>query len=244
MGRGPAGAAAVGHQGLDWMAWYLEIPVVSRIYVTSAFLTTVGCAMDLFNPFHLYYNFDLIVFQGQVWRLFSSFLYFGMFNNLDFLLHLFFMVRYCRLLEEGEFHGRTAHFVYFILFCILGIASSASWIGANFLGNSLTFAMTYVWGRRNEDVRMGLFGFIQITAPYLCWAMLGMSLIMGQRLDLDLVGIFVGHLYYFLEYVYPVVAKVRGWPIQRILEPPMILHWLCGTMPPLDGRGQPHVHIE
>jgi Derlin-2/3 len=241
LGRGgAAGHAAAAGNGFDWLTWYLEIPVVSRIYVTSAFLTTAGCAMDFFNPFHLYFNFHLIFFQGQVWRLFSSFLYFGMFN-LDFLLHMFFMVRYCRLLEEGEFHGRTTHFVYFILFSILGISSIATCIGANFLGNSLTFSMTYVWGRRNEDVRMGFFGILQFTAPYLCWAMLAMSFIMGQRMDMDLVGIFIGHLYYFLEYVYPVVAKVRGWPVQKILEPPMILHWLCGTHPQAPVE---HVHVD
>ena len=70
---------------------YMEIPVVSRIYFSAAFLTTAGCAMDLINPYYLYYNFDLIFFEGQVWRLFSSFLFFGLFS-VDFLFNMYFLV--------------------------------------------------------------------------------------------------------------------------------------------------------
>ena len=52
----------------------------------------------------LYYNFDLIFSEGQVWRLFTSYLFFGYFS-VDFLFHMYFLVRYCRLLEEGDFRG-------------------------------------------------------------------------------------------------------------------------------------------
>jgi len=42
---------------------YLEIPVISRLYFTGAFLTTAGCALDIISPFSLYFNFDLIFHQ-------------------------------------------------------------------------------------------------------------------------------------------------------------------------------------
>jgi len=74
--------------GVDLLSWYMEIPIVSRIYFTSAFLTTAGCAMDLISPYSLYFNFDLIFFEGQIWRLFSSFMFFGLFS-VDFLFHMF-----------------------------------------------------------------------------------------------------------------------------------------------------------
>ena len=51
----------------------------------------------------------------QVWRLFTNFFFFGPIG-LDFLFHMFFLVRYCRLLEEGSFRGRTADFVAMLLF--------------------------------------------------------------------------------------------------------------------------------
>ena len=48
---------------------YMEIPVVSRVYLTGAFLTTAACAVDIISPFSLYFNWDLVFSQGQIWRL-------------------------------------------------------------------------------------------------------------------------------------------------------------------------------
>jgi hypothetical protein len=72
---------------------YMEIPVVSRVYLTGAFLTTAGCAVDLISPFSLYFNWDLIFSQGQIWRLVTSYLFFGVFS-VDFLFHMYFLVSY------------------------------------------------------------------------------------------------------------------------------------------------------
>lgn len=215
-------------QGLDFMSWYMEIPVISRVYLTSAFLTTALCAIDVVSPFSLYYNFDLIFLHGQLWRLITTFLFFGLFS-VDFLFHMYFLVRYCRMLEEGDFRGRRAHFVVMLLFGIVIMTALAPFLQVHFLGNALTFMMVYVWGRRNEEMRMSFLGVFSFTAPYLPWVMLAFSLLLGNPITIDAIGIFVGHSYYFLEYVYPVVAKIRGWRIKRILEPPQILHWLCGT---------------
>ena len=44
----------------------------------------------------------------------------------------------------------------------------------------------------------------------------------------DLIGIGVGHIYYFFEDVYPLVAEIRGWNTQRWLEAPSLLKRLCG----------------
>merc|ERR1740124_1625076 len=130
---------------------YMEIPIISRIYFTSAFLTTAGCAMDIISPYSLYFNFDLIFFEGQIWRLFSSFMFFG----------IFLIAMVAPLVQVH-----------------------------NFLGSALTFMMTYVWGRRNEDVRMSVFGLITFKAPYLPWVMLSFSLLFGNPVSMDVIGIF------------------------------------------------------
>ena len=100
----------------------------------------------------------------------------------------------------------------------------------NFLGSALTFMMTYVWGRRNEDVRMTMLGILTFTAPYLPWVMLSFSFLVGNSITMSIIGIIVGHTYYFLEYVFPVVASVRGWKVKNLMEPPRVLHWICGTL--------------
>jgi hypothetical protein len=46
-----------------------------------------------------------------------------------------------------------------LLFGIGSMTLVASYTGVHFLGSALTFMMVYVWGRRNEDVKMSFLGF-------------------------------------------------------------------------------------
>lgn len=226
---------------VDLMSWYMEIPPVSRLYLTGAFLTTAMCALDIISPFYLYFNWDLVVSHGQLWRLVTSYLFFGLFS-IDYLFHMYFLVRYSRLLEEGDFRGRTAHYVLMLLFGTTVISMVASYINVHFLGSALTFMMAYVWGRRNEDVKMSFLGFLTFNAPYLPWVMLTFSVVLGNSVTMDLIGIMVGHAYYFLEFLYPVMAEIRGWKVKRIMEPPGLLHWVCGTYRN-DDQVHPNVHL-
>lgn len=95
-----------------------------------------------------------------------------------------------------------------------------------------------VWGRRNPNIRMSMFGVLTFNAPYLPYVMLGFAFLIGNSPTMDIVGIVTGHCYYFLEYVYPVVAEVRGWKVKRLLEPPAICHWICGDQ----NYGNVHLH--
>merc|ERR1712188_291706 len=90
--------------------WYKEMPIVTRTYLTLAFATTVLCSLDVISPFTVYFNLQLITQKMQLWRVVSNFFFFGNLG-LDFLFHMFFLSRYCRLLEEGSFRSRTADLV-------------------------------------------------------------------------------------------------------------------------------------
>ncbi|OQR98170.1 Der1-like family [Achlya hypogyna] len=215
----------------DPLEWYYEIPVISRLYLTGAFLTTAACALELISPFSLYFNFNLIFYRGQVWRLVTNFLFFGLFS-LDFLFHMYFLVRYSRMLEEGSFRGRTADFLYMILFgaafMIVAIFVNdllvAPFVSVHFLGSSLTFMMVYIWGRRNEHTRLSFLGLFPFTAPYLPWVLLLFSMVLGNSATIDLIGIVVGHIYYFFEDVYPAIADIRGWRVRRVLKTPAFVY--------------------
>lgn len=240
----------------DPWSWYAEIPIasarcsaslketfnqsqVSRLYLTVSFMTTAACetpfpsrpmdglgALDLVSPLSLYYDFALIFRKGEAWRLVSNFFFFGM--DLDFLFHMYFLVRYCRLLEEGEFRGRTRDFVGMLVFGAFLMLLLAPFVETvNFLGSSLAFMMVYVWGRRNEHVRMSFLGLFPFTAPYLPWVMLAFSILLGNPATTDLIGIAVGHTYFYLEYIYPVVAGIRGWPPRILAAPPFLATFLA-----------------
>ena len=164
--------------------WYRQMPVVTRSYLTLSFLTTAGCALELISPFSVYYNSHLIFRKGQLWRLFTNFFFFGSLG-MDFVFHMFFLSRYCRLLEEGTFRGRSADFFWMLLFGSALPLGAAPFINIQFLGASLTFMMVYVWGRRNKYVNMSFLGLFAFTAPYLPWVLLAFSAALGFLLAVD-----------------------------------------------------------
>ncbi|RLN41702.1 derlin-2 [Panicum miliaceum] len=207
--------------------WYRQMPIITRSYLTAAVVTTVGCTLEIISPYHLYLNPKLVVQQYEIWRLVTNFLYFRKMDqidnvrklfspiqDLDFLFHMFFLARYCKLLEENSFRGRTADFFYMLLFgatVLTGIVLiggmipyvSETFARILFLSNSLTFMMVYVWSKHNPFIHMSFLGLFTFTAAYLPWVLLGFSILVGSSTWVDLLGMIAGHVYYFLEDVYP-----------------------------------------
>ncbi|KAE8735004.1 Derlin-2.2 [Hibiscus syriacus] len=191
--------------------WYKQMPIITRSYLTAVVVTTVGCSLEIISPYHLYLNPKLVFKQYQFWRLITNFMYFRK-MDLDFMFHMFFLARYCKLLEENSFRGRTADFFYMLLFgasVLTGIVLiggmipylSASFANILFLSNSLTFMMVYVWSKQNPFIHTSFLGLF--TAVYLPWMLLGFSVLVGASAWADLLGMIAGHAYYFLEDVYP-----------------------------------------
>ncbi|XP_042771042.1 derlin-2 isoform X2 [Panthera leo] len=196
---------------------YLQIPPVSRAYTTACVLTTAAVQLELITPFQLYFNPELIFKHFQIWRLITNFLFFGP-VGFNFLFNMIFLYRYCRMLEEGSFRGRTADFVFMFLFGGFLMTLFGLFVSLVFLGQAFTIMLVYVWSRRNPYVRMNFFGLLNFQAPFLPWVLMGFSLLLGNSVIVDLLGIAVGHIYFFLEDVFP--NQPGGI---RILKTPSVL---------------------
>mmetsp|Transcript_40658 Transcript_40658/g.96552 ORF Transcript_40658/g.96552 Transcript_40658/m.96552 type:complete len:264 (-) Transcript_40658:623-1414(-) len=221
---------------MSFETWYLEIPIITRCYFTISVVTTLACYFDLISPFTLYLNYRLIWEKMEVWRIFSNFFFFGM-PSLDFVFHMYFLVRYCRWLEETSFRGKPSDMFTMILFGASLMLVIAPFSSVFFLGHSLTFMMVYVWSRRN-DHRMNFMGFFFFNAPYLPWVLLVFSMILGASPVVDLVGIIVGHLYYYLEDIVPrMPGRFHG---KRLIFTPSLIHYMFEGPTP---EGQPHLRV-
>ncbi|XP_053678155.1 derlin-2 [Anopheles nili] len=199
---------------------YLQIPIVTRVYSTACIITTLSVHLDIVTPFQLYFNPKLIFEYYQLWRICTTFLFFGTFG-FNFLFNMIFTFRYCRMLEENSFRGRSSDFVTMFLFGGTLLVILALFVNLLFLGQAFTIMLVYVWSRRNPFVRMNFFGVLNFQAPYLPWVLLGFSVLIGNTIWVDLIGIAVGHLYYFLEDVLP--NQPGG---MKILKTPRILKQL------------------
>ncbi|KAK4873800.1 hypothetical protein RN001_013160 [Aquatica leii] len=195
---------------------YLNMPPVTRAYTTACVITTLAVQLELASPFQLYFN-PILILKGQVWRLLTTFMFFGTFG-FNFLFNMIFTYRYCRMLEEASFRSRTSDFVMMFLFGGVCMIAIGFFVNLLFLGQAFTIMLVYIWSRRNPFVRMNFFGLINIQVPYLPWVLLAFSILLGNAVYIDLMGIVVGHVYYFIEDVFP---NQRGG--FKILRTPSIL---------------------
>ncbi|XP_028629742.1 derlin-3 isoform X1 [Grammomys surdaster] len=168
-------------------AGFLQVPAVTRAYTAACVLTTAAVQLELLSPFQLYFNPHLVFRKFQVWRLITTFLFFGPLG-FGFFFNMLFVFRYCRMLEEGSFRGRKADFVFMFLFggvlmTLLGFLGSLF-----FLGQALMAMLVYVWSRRSPHVRVNFFGLLNFQAPFLPWALMGFSLLLGNSVITDLLG--------------------------------------------------------
>ncbi|PRP88163.1 hypothetical protein PROFUN_03986 [Planoprotostelium fungivorum] len=221
--------------------WYKNLPVVTRTYTTACFLTTLAVYLDLVSPLQLYLNLPLVWSNFEVWRVITNFLFYDR-MGINFIFHMFFLVRHSKLLEEGSFRGKTADFLYMYIFggfvlvtlmALSHISPVLSGLRVMFLAPCLAFMVVYVWGRRNPHLTLSLFGLFNFTAPYLPWVILGFGFMLGQPPALDLLGIVAGHFYYFFADVYP---QTSG---RRVLKTPGILRALFDQPDPLPTAPQP-----
>jgi len=203
---------------------YMDIPVVTRAYTTACVVTTLAVHMDLVSAYDLYFNPHLVITQHQWWRLFTTFLFFGTLS-FNFVFNIIFTYRYCRTLEESSFRGRTSDFVMMFIFGAVMTLIIAYFANLIFLGHAFTLMLVYVWSRRNPMIRMNFFGILNFHAPLLPLVILGFSLLLGNSIQIDLIGISVGHIYYFLEDVFPNqpggfrILKTPGF-MRNLFDPP------------------------
>lgn len=73
-------------------------------------------------------------------------------------------------------------------------------------------------------MRMSFLGLFTFNAPYLPWVILGFGLLLGQSPVFDLLGILIGHIYFYLEDVLP------GMIGRRVLVTPTVM--CVSSVPP------------
>lgn len=78
----------------ELLAEFNRIPLVTRIFLSGSLATTTLCSLDLVSPYSLYLSWSAVFYKLQIWRIFTNFFFFGQRFSLDFVFHLFFIVRY------------------------------------------------------------------------------------------------------------------------------------------------------
>ncbi|KAF2721291.1 putative ER-associated proteolytic system protein Der1 [Polychaeton citri CBS 116435] len=197
--------------------WFFEMPVCTRWWTTATAVTGVLVQCNILNPFQMFYSWNAFWNRAQYWRIITTFLYFGPLS-LNLLFHIFFIQRYARMLEESAVSA--AHFSWLLAYAGVSLLFIAPLFGQAFLGTSLSSTLVYIWSRKNPDVRLSFLGLLTFKAPWLPWVLIAFNVVLHGHWPKDeLCGIFVGHIWYFFNDIYP--SAHNG---HRPMDPPQ---WWC-----------------
>ena len=81
----------------------------------------------------------------------------------------------------------------------------------------------YVWCRKNPHINVQ---FIMITmkAPYFPLVLVIFHYISyGKIMTSDIIGMAVGHVYYYFSDILPKIAKIRHWKRTEFIKTPRLL---------------------
>lgn len=103
----------------------------------------------------------------------------------------------------GAHAGNIADFIWMLVFGagVLTIVGGYL-LSLPILSLALFSMVVYVWSRRNPE-RQTAFYMFRVPAKWLPWVMTAFAFVLGDNPTNELLGIGVGHLYYFLKEVLP-----------------------------------------
>ena len=188
--------------------WFNSIPPVTRTWFVLALGTTCLATVKMLSPMSIVFIPEMILERYEVWRLFTCFFFFGPFG-LPFVFNLYFLVNYSKALELNPYpttaravQGGTADYVFTLLFCSAFMLAFAWYFQVMMPGPMLVFSVLYIWSRRNPENPMQFWGF-RFKGIHLPWVLLVFGILMGNSPVNDLIGIAVGHIYFFVVEVLP-----------------------------------------
>ena len=118
-------------------------------------------------------------------------------------MRYFFSLR----LETGVFDGRPADYFFMLLFNWMLAVIVALFMSIPFIMDPMVMSILYVWCQLNKDTIVNFWFGTQFKAMYLPWVLFGFNMIIAGGGVMELVGILIGHMYFFLMFKYPQVLK-------------------------------------
>lgn len=207
--------------GSDFSDWYKAIPQISRYWFTGSVVLPLLSRFGILGAYSLVLLFEPFIYKFQIWRPLTAVFFYPITpsSGFSYLINLYFLYSYSTRLETSTFDGRPADFLFMLIFnwlCLVIIGLVASIM---ILMDPLIISVMYVWCQLNRDTVVSFWFGTQFKAMYLPWVLVGFNMIIRGGGFNELVGIAVGHLYFFLMFKYP--SDFNG---AQILKTPQILY--------------------
>lgn len=125
---------------------------------------------------------------------------------MSFVMHLVVLYENCKRYEVNPFNtgggGTSADFLWMVCIGMIILNVIAYAFDIMLLSECLLYMIMYVWSRREPEAKLNFWGF-KFDGIYLPWIYMGIRLLMGGSVSMPLLGVGVGHVYYFVAQVMP-----------------------------------------
>jgi len=220
----------------DFSDWFRNVPFFTRYWMASTVGLTLIGRFGLVNPISMLLLYEPLK-RFQIWRLVTCVFYYPLSPSTGFhyLINLYFLYNYSQRLESGVYGGRPADYLFMLLFnwvccLVIGLLTELP-----LLMDPMVLSVLYIWCQLNKDVIVNFWFGTRFKAMYLPWVLLAFNMIISGGGIFELVGILVGHLYFFLMFKYP---QDLGGPV--LLQTPSILRkWFPSPGAGVHGFGVP-----
>ncbi|KAM3175329.1 hypothetical protein ACTXT7_008757 [Hymenolepis weldensis] len=191
--------------GNDLADAYYSIPRLTRYWFTATVVLSVIGRFGLIDSFNLILSWDKFFYNFELWRPITALFFYPItpYTGFHFLINLYFLYSYSTRLETSTFSGRPADYVYMFLVNWIVLTISAFLLNIYLLFEPMVLSVVYVWCQLNKDVYVTFWFGTRFRAVYFPWVLVVFNLIIRGGATMELMGIFVGHVYYFFAHQYP-----------------------------------------
>lgn len=191
--------------GSDIQDWFKSLPIFTRYWFGLTVVFTLLGRFSLLSPHWLILSWETFVTKFHVWRSVTCLFYYPLSpqTGFHFLINLYFLYNYSLRLETGIFDGRPADYLFMLLFNWVLAIIVALFMSIPFIMDPMVMSILYVWCQLNKDTIVNFWFGTQFKAMYLPWVLFGFNMIIAGGGVMELVGILIGHMYFFLMFKYP-----------------------------------------
>ncbi|VDL95093.1 unnamed protein product [Schistocephalus solidus] len=183
--------------GNDFSDVYYGIPRLTRYWLTGTIVLSLLGKLGLINLFWLILDWSKFFYEFQIWRPVTALFFYPVTpqTGFHFLINLYFLYTYSSRLETGRSSCLSQ--------CFSRIQRTACGICLPLLFEPMVLSVMYVWCQMNREAVVQFWFGTQFKALYFPWALVVFNIIIRGSALMELVGIFVGHVYYFFAHQYP-----------------------------------------
>ncbi|XP_055296109.1 derlin-1 isoform X2 [Sitodiplosis mosellana] len=189
----------------DVSVWYKNLPIFTKYWLSLTVGISLLARFGLLAGEWLYLAPYFIYYKFQLWRLVTCIFYYPLTPNtgFHFMLNCYFLYNYSLRLETDHFKSSPGDYFFLLLFNWACCTVIGLLFNLPLLMDPLILSVLYIWCQLNKNVIVNFWFGTRFKAMYLPWVLLGFNLILSSGSMYSLVGILVGHLYFFLKIKYP-----------------------------------------